>query len=404
MKPLAHRNRPKTLDEIVGQEHIVGQNKLINNIINKKQLFSFIFFGPPGVGKTSIAYVIANQLDIPFAKFNAATDNKKRLTSIIETAKLSENYIVIIDEIHRLTKNIQDVLLPVLEDGTIYIIGMTTVSPYYSVNPAIRSRCHVIELKPLNKNDVTNKLNQIVNEASDYEVSDEALELIVNIANGDLRSAINILELTFISDEQNITADTIRNLYANSSFTIDKNSDGHYDTLSAFQKSIRGSDVNASLHYFARLIIADDLESICRRLLVIAYEDISLANPEACARAVHAVNASRQIGLPEARPILVNTVIELALSPKSRSAHIAVDEAIHDVKSGKIGDIPELIKYNPINPPFDYSAADPNKWKWTYLPEELVDKEYYKPQENVNTYEKYFVKYYKFLKTKGKSD
>ncbi|MDF2698762.1 MAG: recombinase RarA [Haloplasmataceae bacterium] len=409
MEPLAYRLRPKTISDVVGQKHIIGVGKLINNLIDHKQIFSFILFGPPGCGKTTIAKIIANSLNIPFAEFNASTDNKARLTGIIDTAKLSTDYIIIIDEIHRLKKDNQDVLLPYLENGTCYIIGLTTNNPYYSVNPAIRSRCHILELKPLEKEDIKERLELIKvsdteinnNSANYYQIDDEVIEKISTIANGDLRNALNLLELSILSANDNlITISNLDNLLIKGSFTIDKDSDGYYDTLSAFQKSIRGSDVNAALHYLARLILAGDMDSICRRLSIIAFEDIGLANPNACVHTMSAIDAARQVGFPEARIPLGNAVIELALSPKSRSGHIALDKAIDDIENGKVGEIPEFIKSSPINPPIKYSPDDPNKYMYHYLPDILKNTEYYQPKEYQNTYEINLINNYKLLKSK----
>ncbi len=405
MQPLAYRIRPKVIEDVVGQKHIIGDNKIINNLIKNKKIFSFIFYGPPGVGKTTIAKIIANSMNIPFAFYNGATDNKQRLKDLVKSAELSTDYIIIIDEIHRIKKDIQDLLLPYLENGTFSIIGLTTNNPYFSVNPAIRSRCHILELKLLTKDDIFEKLVQIRNNeeyvAKDYEIGDKVLHLISNLANGDLRNALNLFELTLLSTS-NHKIDTIdfEKLYTNSTFTIDKDSDGHYDTLSAFQKSIRGSDVNASLHYLSRLILANDLDSICRRLAIIAFEDIGLANPAASVHTMAAIEAARQIGFPEARIPLGNAVIDLALSPKSRSGHIAIDNAIADIEKGKIGDIPEFIKSKPLNSSIKYNPDDKYKFTYQYLPDLIKDAEYYHPKEHQNTYEYNLISNYKLIKSK----
>lgn len=405
MKPLAYRLRPKSLDEVVGQEHIVGEGKLLHQLIKKQAVFSFILFGPPGVGKTTIAQLMCQELNIPYSTFNGATDNKAKLTGIIETAKLSNRYIILIDEIHRIKKDVQDVLLPYLEDGTVYIIGLTTTNPYYSVNPAIRSRCHILELKPLSPEAIKRRLLQIIEQSPQHfehqiEITEKALQHIINTANGDLRTALNLLELAVLSTTDVIDEEVVKNLYTRTQFTIDKDGDGHYDTLSAFQKSIRGSDVNAALHYLARLIVSGDLESICRRLAVIAFEDIGLANPQACIFTMAAIDCALQVGLPEASLPLADAVIELSLSPKSRSGHDAIREAIEDIEKGFIDDIPEFIKFNPINPPFPYSADDPNKYKYQYLPGRLKHREYYRPKESKGTEEMKLLHNYRILKQK----
>lgn len=403
MQPLAHRLRPKTIADVVGQEHIIGPGKLINQLIDQQSMFSLIFFGPPGVGKTTVAQILADALHMPYTFFNAATDHKAQLTGIIATAKISKNYILIIDEIHRLKKDNQDVLLPYLEDGTCYIIGLTTANPYFSVNPAIRSRCHILEFKPLSEEAITAKLASVVNSSEQYfkkkiEASNDILRKITQIAGGDLRTALNVLELATYTATNIIDEQVLQNLYSQTNYLIDRDGDGHYDTLSAFQKSIRGSDVNAALHYLARLIIAGDLESICRRLAVIAFEDIGLANPMACVHTMAAIDCARQVGLPEARLPLSNAVIELALSPKSRSGHDAINAAINDIEKGLIDDIPEFIKFKPLNPPIQYSADDPNKYKYEYLPEKLRTREYYHPKESKQSYETTLYKNAQILK------
>lgn len=398
-QPLAYRLKPKKINDLIGQEHIIGPNKFINNMIEKEELFSLILYGPPGIGKTSIANVIINELDLPNSFFNAAIDNKKKLQQIISTAELFDNYILVLDEIHRMTTNIQDYLLPFVENGTVTLIGMTTHNPYYSVNPAIRSRCHLIKLYNLENKAIKKYLKEIADNILKIEIEDEVFDIIISNINGDLRSALNQLEMyTLMNNNEKVTKESIEKFIPMNTFSIDKNDDGYYDTLSAFQKSIRGSDVNAAIHYLARLIKADDLKSITRRLAVIAYEDIGLANPDLCARTIAAIEAAERVGFPEARIPLSNVVIELALSPKSMTAYKSLDRALSDIEKKDIGDIPEFIKYNPINPPIKYDATNPEKWRWEYLPSKLRGIEYFITKNNPTSYESKLLSNYEKIK------
>lgn len=382
MEPLAIQMRPKNIDEVIGQKHLLGNKMPLYNLIQNKYLFSMILYGKPGIGKTTIALAIAESLKIKYRVLNAVINSKKDFDIVIEEAKLYNGMIVIIDEIHRMNKDKQDLLLPYLESGIITLIGLTTSNPYHRINPAIRSRCQIFELKELEKEDIIYALNKAIksNILNDIKIDENAINMIADLSNGDLRYAYNLLEFAyFASSDKNITIDHLQNINAKSNVSIDKNEDGHYDVISAFQKSIRGSDVNASLHYLARLIEAGDLDIIYRRMTVIAYEDIGLANPSIGPKVDAVINACERLGLPEARIPLGDMVIEMALSPKSNSGHIALDKAINDVRLGNIGPVPINIKQNPVG--YKYPHDYPNSWvKQQYLPDNIKNKKYYNPK------------------------
>ena len=352
---LALRMRPKTIDQVIGQEHLVGPGKIIRRMVEANRLSSMILYGPPGIGKTSIASAIAGTTKYAFRTFNATVDSKKRLQEIAEEAKFSGGLVLLLDEIHRLDKTKQDFLLPLLESGLVIMIGATTENPFFSVTPAIRSRVQIFELEPLSNQDVKEAVQIALTDPErgfDFpvELDDDALDFIATSTNGDLRSAFNSLDLAVLSTPENddgvrhITLDIMENSLQRSYITMDKDGDGHYDVLSALQKSIRGSDVDASLHYAARLIEAGDLPSLARRLTVIAYEDIGLANPEAQIHTVTALDAAQRIGFPEARILIANVVIDLALSPKSNSAYVAMDKALSDLKTSGHLPIPRHLR------------------------------------------------------------
>lgn len=383
---LSIKLRPKSLNDIIGQEHLVGENKIIYNLVRNKKLFSMILYGHPGIGKTSIAIAIANELGLRYRNLNAVINNKKDFDVVIEEAKLYGGLIVIVDEIHRLNKDKQDILLPYLESGIITLIGMTTANPYHAINPAIRSRCQLFELYDLTRDDIKKGIDKAV--ISGYleglSITDEAKDYLANISGSDLRFAYNTLEVAYYSSEdRNITLDTLTKITNRTNSLFDKNGDGYYNVISAFQKSIRGSDVNASLHYLARLIDAGDLDIIVRRLSVIVYEDIGLANPSMGPKVDAAINCALRLGLPEARIVLSQIVIELALSPKSNSAEIAIDGALNDIKTKNISDVPNHLK----NPSSEYKYPHNYKndyVKQQYLPDSLIGTNYYYPKDNKN--------------------
>ena len=382
MEILADKIRPKKLRDVIGQSHLIGPGKILTNLVTNKKLFSMIFYGKPGIGKTSIASALVEELGMHYKFMNATINNKADFDIAISEAKMYGDMVLIIDEIHRMNKDKQDILLPYIENGTIILIGLTTSNPYHKINPAIRSRCQIFELHELTIQDIIKGLKRACDYLDNISISDETLEYIAYLSSGDLRSALNLLEMSYYSTKNGqITIDEVKSINSKPVFFHDKDGDGHYDVLSALQKSIRGSDVDASLHYLARLIEAEDLDSIYRRLAVIAYEDIGLANPGIGPRIMAAIDAAELVGLPEARIPLASIVVEMALSPKSNSAHIALDEAINDLHKGSTGNVPNHIKTNSKD--YLYPHNYPNSWvKQEYMPSNLKGKIYYHPKNN----------------------
>lgn len=399
-KPLAFRMRPTCINQVIGQSHLVGPGKIIQRMVDAKMLSSMILYGPPGIGKTSIASAIAGSTQYAFRILNAATDTKKDLQIVAEEAKMSGSVILLLDEVHRLDKPKQDFLLPHLESGRIILIGATTENPYISINPAIRSRSQIFELKPLSIEDIQIALATALEDKDrglgnyTVHITDEALLHLSRTTNGDLRSSLNGLELAVKSTSPDdagiiqITLDIVEECIQRKALTHDKDGDAHYDVISALQKSIRGSDVNASLHYLGRLIEAGDLPIIARRLMVIAYEDVGLANPSAAQRTVTAIQASEKLGFPEARIPLANAVIDLCLSPKSNSSIVAIDAALQDIRSGKSGDVPDHLRDSHYKGAKDlgrgltykYPHSYPEAWvDQQYLPDKLKKAIYYQP-------------------------
>ena len=387
-RPLAYRARPTKLDEIVGQKHIIGKNGVVRKMINNDQMFSLILYGPPGTGKTTIASVIAENFGLNTYKFNASFDKKAQLREIIQ---VSINYgaLVIVDEIHRMNKDIQDFLLPHVENGNIIIIGLTTNNPYHSVNPAVRSRTHVLKLNGISEQDIIKRLKQVnkdFKEELTSSLEENVFEYIAVSSNNDIRTALNCLEiLNMAYPDTTITLEMTKKVLLKPSLSLDKNEDNYFNILSAFQKSIRGSDVDAALHYLARLIAMEDLSSILRRMTVIAYEDIGLANPSVITKMDACTRSCERVGFPEARIPLSLLVIDMALSPKSNSAVSAIDKAIEDINRGKTPKIPNhLINVANFEDkdkylyPHDYNEALIYQ---QYLPDDLKNTIYYKGKE-----------------------
>jgi len=415
-EPLSMRMRPRNIEEVVGQKHVIGPGTPLYNMLKKGHVPSMLLYGDPGIGKTSIAYAIAGTVGREFCGINATISGKKEIEEIVAKAELFEGIILFIDEIHRFNKAQQDYLLPSVEKGLITLIGATTENPFHAVNPAIRSRCgQIIQLKRLHKDDIVTLLKRALSDNErgfgdvDISIDELLLEAIAQATNGDARSALNILEDVVHASEQRgktivVTEETIRECVKNKGFIHDKNGDVYYSLLSAFQKSIRGSDVDAALHYLARLIEGGDLAAVCRRLSVIAYEDIGLANPMMGVKVMAAIEAVERMGLPEARIPLSVITIELCLSPKSNSAYKALDKAIEDVRSGRIGEIPDHLKdahYEGAKvlghgKGYKYPHDYPNGWVYQqYFPNELIDTHYYVPKESGD--EKYLAKVHQRL-------
>lgn len=403
---LAYKMRPQHLSDILGQQHLIGEHKIFNKFVKTKRPMSMILYGHPGCGKTTLAMCLANDLEIPYRMFNASTGNKKEMDTIIEEAKLYDGMFVIIDEVHRLNKDKQDHLLPHIESGLLVIVGCTTANPYHSINPAIRSRCHLFEVKPLTEDDILVGLNRAL-EKENYTADEQLIKVIAHYANGDIRYALNCLELCMItSDSNHLSKDLIETCSFKMNSKYDKDEDEYYDTLSGLQKSIRGSDPNGALYYFAKLIEYNDIESLERRLLVTAYEDIGLANPMACARCVNAIDVAKRVGFPEARIPLAVAIIDLCLSPKSKSGEAAIDRALACLNKTHLS-APEYLRLTPVgladDEKYDYGRSD--LWEYIqYLPRGLEKELFYIP-EMTSSYEKNLFAYYdKILKHGRTSD
>ncbi len=403
-QPLSYRLRPETLDEFIGLDNLLSCNTFLKNCVKNKSLLSMIFYGAPGSGKTTLAIILANEIKERYRILNATTNNKKDLDIVFEEAKMYGHLIVIIDEIHRLNKDKQDLLLSYVENGLITLIGMTTANPFHSINPAIRSRCHLIEFKVSDKENIKQVLlNALKSEKglnNKYTCDEEVIEKIANLSNGDIRYALNALEILSLSSENNhITIKDLKDNIRVPQYMIDKDEDGHYNAVSALQKSIRGSDVDAALYYLARLIAANDLDSIERRLPIIAYEDVGLANPQAVDRVFNAIEVVKKVGFPEAMIPLGFVVIDLALSPKSKNAYIATANAMEEVTKYPLP-IPKYLEYTPVGLKEEekYPYDRPDLWnKIQYMPEQIKNKKFLEGTPHSN-YEKALYDNYEKLK------
>ncbi|MCF7930019.1 MAG: replication-associated recombination protein A [Acholeplasmataceae bacterium] len=393
MKPLAYRMRPQKFEDVFGQDHLVGKDGILVSMLEKKKLLSFILYGPPGTGKTTIAQLFAAQSGLDYYFFNASTDSKAKLKDIIDTTSYHD-ILIVIDEIHRMKTDIQDYLLPYMENGNATIIGLTTLNPYQSINMAIRSRCHLYEVKNLDDEALEKAvLNGIRELDVDIKIEKNALSAIVRYSNHEVRTALNILESAslVLNDGDTLTPQIIYRIAGKINHDLDDHEDHFYDLLSALQKSIRGSDVDASIHYLARLITLGDLQAIIRRLIVIAYEDIGLANPLMGGKVLNACDSAIKVGLPEARIILSAIVIDMAISPKSNTAVVAIDDALHDYEENDSGSVPDhasnrKIKLNPDI--YHYPHNDPDSVNdQSYLPDKIKYKTYYHPKTE-SSYEK----------------
>ena len=383
MELLADKIRPTKLDDIIGQSHLVGKGKVLRNLVDNKKIFSLILFGNPGIGKTSIAYALVNELGVRYRFLNAVVNNKADFDQVIEEAKMYGELVIIVDEIHRMNKDKQDILLPYIENGTIILIGLTTSNPYYKINPAIRSRVQIFELYPLNKKEVIEGLNRTIERLPKIKIDKESIDKIATLSSGDYRAALNLLEVCYYSTKTHkIDLKLIESINNKPVLGGDQNGDNHYQLISAFQKSIRGSDPDAAVYYLGRLIAIGDLDIIYRRMTVVAYEDIGLANPSMGPKVRAAIEAAEMLGLPEARIPLADVVIELAMSPKSNSGICAIDDALGLIEKGNTGEVPYWIN-SEMNPLYKYPHNYPKHWvEQQYLPDNIKNVKFYKPGNN----------------------
>ena len=406
--PLASRLRPTTLDEVVGQEHIIGKGKLLYRAIKADKLSSILFYGPPGTGKTTLAKVIANTTSAEFMQINATSAGKKDMEDVVQKAKdnagmYGKKTILFIDEIHRFNKGQQDYLLPFVEDGTVILIGATTENPYFEVNAALLSRSIIFELHPLSAENIKTLLQRAVSDekglaAYKAKIDPDALDFLAEISGGDARMALNAIELGVLTTQRSedgiihITQEVATECIQKRVVRYDKSGDNHYDTISAFIKSMRGSDPDAAVYYLARMLYAgEDIKFIARRIMICASEDVSNADPMALVVATSAAQAVERIGMPEARIILAQAVTYVASAPKSNSAITAIDEAMESVRNEKISGIPTHLQdahYKSASKlghgvGYQYAHAFPNHYvEQQYLPDELVGTVYYAMTEN----------------------
>ena len=421
--PLASRLRPKTLDEVVGQQHIIGKGKLLYRAIKADKLGSIIFYGPPGTGKTTLAKVIANTTSAEFLQINATSAGKKDMEEVIEKAKnnagmYGKKTILFVDEIHRFNKGQQDYLLPFVEDGTVILIGATTENPYFEVNGALISRSRIFELKSLQTKDIKELILRAVNDKErgmgsyNAKIDDDALEFLADMANGDARAALNAIELGILTTDRgedgiiHITLEVAGECIQKRPVRYDKTGDNHYDTISAFIKSMRGSDPDAAVYYLARMLYAgEDVKFIARRIMICAAEDVSNADPQALVVAVSAAQAVERLGMPEGRIVLAQAAAYVASAPKSNAAIMAIDDAMASVQNEKISGVPNHLKdahYKSAGKlghgnGYKYAHDYPNHYvEQQYLPDELVGRKFYVPSEN--GYEKNIREYFDKIK------
>lgn len=380
MELLTNKLRPKTLNEVLGQKHLIGKGKVLSNLVKNGVLFNIILYGKSGIGKTTIALALVNDFNKRYRLLNATINSKKDFEVVIEEAKMYGEMILIVDEIHRMNKDKQDILLSYIESGIIRLIGLTNSNPYHSINPAIRSRCQMIELMPLETSDIVKGIKRVSEVLPDIKIDNKTINYIAKLSSGDIRYAYNLVEFIYYGYNKEVTIENIDKT-TSSSVSIDKNEDGYYDTISAFQKSIRGSDVDAALHYLAKLLVGGESDIVCRRMIDIAYEDIGLANSLIGPKVMAAVQAYERIGFPDGAKCLACVVIDMALSPKSNSSETSILAAISDVKSGNIGEVPEHIKTT--SPNYKYPHNYPNYWvEQEYLPKNMKGRKYYSPRNN----------------------
>ncbi|MCR5002077.1 MAG: replication-associated recombination protein A [Lachnospiraceae bacterium] len=406
--PLAARLRPTTLDEVVGQQHIIGRDKLLYRSIKADKLSSMIFYGPPGTGKTTLAKVIANTTGSEFTQLNATVAGKKDMEAVTDKARdnlgmYNKKTILFIDEIHRFNKGQQDYLLPFVEDGTIILIGATTENPYFEVNGALLSRSLIFELKPLSKGDIGELIRRaIYDEAKGMGsygavIDDDAADFLADMANGDARAALNAIEIGVLTTDRSqdgkihITLDVAQECIQKRAIKYDKTGDNHYDTISAFIKSMRGSDPDAAVYYLARMLSAgEDIKFIARRIMICASEDVGMADPQALQVAVAASLAVERVGMPEARILLSQAAVYVATAPKSNASYLAINEAMDMVEKGETYPIPRHLQNVHADSAGEereqgylYAHDYPNHYvNQQYLPYELNGKEFYKPTGN----------------------
>ncbi|AHB36215.1 replication-associated recombination protein A [Spiroplasma apis] len=411
VKSLSFLLRPNSLDNIVGQTHLLNKkNGIIYKMKEKNFITNIIFYGPPGIGKTSMAISLANDLNLEYICFNAANDKKDKLLKIVENSK-NKKIVLLIDEIHRMNRNIQDFLLEFIESREITVFLTTTENPFFVINPAIRSRCTIMKLNNITLEEMQDGLVKILkNNHIDLQFEKDAFEHLCNYANGDLRVAINAIEIIFnLYKDQKIDVEIINAIFNKSYIRGSGVGDEFHDLKSALQKSIRGSDVNAALHYWSRLMELGDYETLMRRMIIIAYEDVGLANPAIATRVYQACEVFRKVGMPEGRLVLGMAIIEMALSEKSNSSYLAINEALDDVDKGNTPPIPNFLRDTSYKNAkelgyglgYKYPHNFENDWvEQQYLPNEIKNREYFKFKPH-SAYEKKLKEiYYKFTNKK----